>query len=136
MFVVRNIFTQLILLFTVVPLIELYILFRIAQLTSWLWTFILVISTGLAGAWLVKKEGRGILSRIKIELSEGRLPGEELLNGLCVLIGGALLLTPGVVTDVLGFTLVLPGSREFYKRYLKSKFSRFIKGASMDMYFR
>lgn len=132
----RNLFMKLVLLFTTVPLVELYLLFQIAQLTSWLWTFMLVIATGMAGAYLAKSEGKGILGRIQMELSQGRIPGEELVNGLCVLVGGVLLLTPGIITDILGFTLIIPDTRNLYKKYLKRKFADMIRRGNVNIYFR
>ena len=123
----QSIFTKLVLLFTVMPLVELYVLIEIANITSWSHTILLVIGTGILGAYLAKREGRQIISRIQNELSVGHLPGEELINGLCVLIGGALLLTPGILTDIIGFTLIIPVTRIIYKKWLKEKFSNKIQ---------
>ncbi|MTI69690.1 MAG: FxsA family protein [Firmicutes bacterium] len=127
---------KLILLFTITPIVELYILFQLADVTSPLTTVGLVLITGIAGAYLAKSEGRLILSKIKLELNSGRVPGNQLLNGLCVLIGGALLLTPGIITDILGFTLVIPGTREIYKSIIKRKFKRMIEEGNINIYFR
>lgn len=127
---------KLILLFTITPIVELFILIKLSQATS-IWTSIgLVLFTGIAGAYLAKSEGRIILSKIRDELSGGRVPGNQLLNGLCVLVGGALLLTPGLITDILGLSLVLPGTREIYKRLLKRKFSKMIDRGNINIYFR
>lgn len=131
----KNIFGRLVLLFTLVPIIELYILFQIAKYTSWLTTIVLVITTGIAGAYLAKKEGRGILRRINSDLREGRLPGEELVNGLCVLVGGALLLTPGILTDIAGFTLIIPLTRNIFKGYLKNMFRKMIESGNVNVVF-
>ncbi|MTI65659.1 MAG: FxsA family protein [Firmicutes bacterium] len=127
---------KLILLFTITPIVELYILFQLADVTTPLTTVGLVLITGIAGAYLAKSEGRLILSKIKLELNSGRVPGNQLLNGLCVLIGGALLLTPGIITDILGFTLVIPGTREIYKSIIKRKFKRMIEEGNINIYFR
>ncbi|WP_243115087.1 FxsA family protein [Natranaerovirga pectinivora] len=123
----QNIFTKLVLLFTVMPLVELYVLIEIASKTSWGYTILLVITTGIIGAYMAKSEGKQIISRIQNELSTGHLPGEELINGLCVLIGGALLLTPGILTDIIGFTLIIPVTRIIYKRWIREKFSNKIQ---------
>lgn len=129
-----NLFTKLILLFTVVPVIELFILFKLASYTNWLATIGLVILTGIAGAHLAKKEGRQIISEIKYQLSEGNMPGEQMVNGLCVLIGGVLLLTPGILTDAFGFTLLIPVTRSFYKQFIMDKFKKIIERGSFTYY--
>lgn len=130
-----NIFTKLILLFTIVPLFELYLLFKIAKFTSWSSTFLLVISTGVIGAYMAKKEGKQIIIRIQNEIGVGRVPGEELINGLCVLIGGALLLTPGILTDILGFSLIIPFTRLMYKRRIKELLKNMINRGNVNIYY-
>lgn len=130
-----NLFTKLVLLFTVIPFVELYVLIKIAEVTSWGYTILLILITGIAGAYLAKQEGRQIISRIKREISEGRVPGEELINGLCVLIGGALLLTPGIITDALGFSLIIPITRDLYKRWIRVKFKNMINRDSVHIYY-
>ncbi|MGF7060238.1 FxsA family protein [Brassicibacter mesophilus] len=127
---------KLILFFTLTPIVELFILFQIAEVTSAWTTIALVLVTGIAGAYLAKSEGRIIITKIKSELNEGRVPGNQLINGLCVLIGGAFLLTPGILTDIAGFTLVLPGTREIYKAFIKRKFSKMIREGNINIYFR
>jgi len=125
---------KLILLFTIVPIAELLLLIRLAQVTS-IWSTIgLVLFTGIVGAYLAKGQGRLILTKIRIELNEGRMPGEQLINGLCVLIGGALLLTPGIITDAIGFALVIPGTREIFKGYIKRKLQNMIQKGNVYIY--
>jgi len=127
---------KLILLFTVMPVIELFILIEMSKTIN-IWTTIgLVLLTGVAGAYLAKSEGKVIITRIKAELDQGSVPGNQLLNGLCVLIGGALLLTPGLITDILGLSLVFPGTREIYKVFIKKKFSKMIESGNINFYFR
>lgn len=127
---------KLILLFTLVPIIELFILFKLAEITSAWMTIGIVLFTGIAGAYLAKSQGKIVLSKIKNELNQGKLPGNQLLNGLCILIGGALLLTPGIITDVTGFLLVIPITRELYKEYIKRKFKDMIARGNVNIYFR
>ncbi|MBS4537393.1 FxsA family protein [Clostridium sp. D2Q-11] len=126
---------KLILLFTLTPIVELYILFQIAKVTSFSATLLLVLLTGIAGAYLAKSEGKIIITRIKTEINQGRMPGNELINGLCVLIGGAFLLTPGILTDVVGFSLVIPMTRTIFKAYIKSKFESMIKEGQVHFYY-
>ncbi|MGO1370289.1 MAG: FxsA family protein [Senegalia sp. (in: firmicutes)] len=127
---------KLILLFTIIPIVELFLLFKIAEITSGLTTILLVILTGILGAYLAKSEGRLILMRIRTDLNRGQMPANELINGLCVLVGGALLLTPGIITDIIGFSLVIPLTRMAFKRYIKAKFSEKIRSGQVNFYYR
>ncbi len=113
---------RLILLFTIVPLIELALLIEIGQTIGLANTLIIVIVTGIAGASLARSQGFGILQRIQNELQQGQIPGESLLDGVLILAGALLLLTPGLITDVLGLALLLPFSRVFVKTYLINYF--------------
>ncbi|MFZ5966447.1 MAG: FxsA family protein [Bacillota bacterium] len=127
---------KLILLFTTVPLIELAILLKLSDEIGFGYTLALVLVTGVAGAYLAKSQGRQILFQIRYEMQHGNMPGDALINGLCVLIGGAMLLTPGIVTDTLGFILVIPGTREIFKHYLKEKFQRMLQEGNTYFYLR
>jgi UPF0716 protein FxsA len=101
------------LLFVGLPLLELFILVQMGQLVG-LWPTIgLVVLTGSAGAALARLEGLRTLWKIRGELARGRLPGRALFDGLAILVGGALLLTPGILTDLLGFCFLFPPTRRF-----------------------
>ncbi|WP_432666907.1 FxsA family protein [Wukongibacter baidiensis] len=127
---------RLILLFTVTPVVELLLLLELSKITS-IWSTIgLVLVTGVVGAYLAKSQGRLIITKIRMEMNEGRMPGDQLLNGLCVLVGGALLLTPGIITDVVGFTLVIPGTREIFKGIVKKIISKRLQDGSIDIHYR
>ena len=112
-------FARLLVLFVVVPLVELYLLYRIALLTNFPTTVGLVLFTGILGAWLAKQQGLSTLHRIQRSLGEGNVPGDALLDGAMILFASALLLTPGVLTDLFGFSLLFPPCRVIYRRYLK-----------------
>ncbi len=127
---------KIFLLLTLVPIIEVFILFKIAEVTTVWTTIALVIVTGFAGAYLARREGTQILSSIKRELNDGRVPGNQLLNGLCVLIGGILLLTPGLLTDITGFTLVLPVTRQLYIRLIKRWLTNMMQMGSVNIFLR
>ena len=102
-------FLRLLLLFTLVPLVELYVLIRLGGLIGAGPTVLLVLGTGVVGAWLARREGLRSWAAVQAELADGRLPTEELLHGLLVVIAGALLLTPGIFTDAFGLlTLIRP----------------------------
>lgn len=94
---------KLILLFMLMPVLELAVLLKINSYIGLGYTLLIVLTTAVAGAYLTKQQGRGILQNIRFEMGQGRVPGDELINGLCVLIGGVLLLTPGLLTDTAGF---------------------------------
>jgi UPF0716 protein FxsA len=117
-------FTRLALLFVVVPLVELALLIQIGQVVGIVPTVALVLATGLGGAALARREGIRTLSAIQGELSAGRIPGKELLDGAAILFGGALLLTPGVLTDFVGLSLLLPVSRRWFAGRLRKWFDR------------
>jgi UPF0716 protein FxsA len=112
-------FFKLFLIFAVIPLIELGILIKIGTHIGTLNTISLVILTAAVGAYMVRLEGIGVLSRIQQNMQEGQFPAEEMINGAMILVAGALLLTPGVFTDVIGFLMVIPVSRNVIKRLIK-----------------
>ncbi|SHJ54655.1 FxsA family protein [Paramaledivibacter caminithermalis] len=127
---------RLILLFTITPIVELFLLIKLSNITS-VWTTIsIVLATGIIGAYLAKGQGRLIITKIKMELNEGRMPGDQLINGLCVLVGGALLLTPGIITDILGFSLVIPATREVFKDIVKNKLFKMLQSGSINIHYR
>jgi len=112
-------FFKLFLIFAVIPLIELAILIKIGTYIGALNTITLVILTAIIGAYMVRQEGLGVLYRIQKNMNEGQFPADELIDGIMILLAGALLLTPGVFTDVIGFLMVFPVSRNFIRKFIK-----------------
>ncbi|MCH6570101.1 MAG: FxsA family protein [Acidobacteria bacterium] len=108
-------------LFTLVPLLELYLLIRLGTYVGAVDTIAIVIGTGVAGGLLAKSQGLAVLDRMRAELNQGRLPAESLFDGLLILIAGAMLMTPGLLTDGLGLLLLIPWSRQALKSWLKRK---------------
>ncbi len=108
-------------LFTLVPLVELYLLIQLGTYIGAVDTIAMVIGTGVAGGLLAKSQGLAVLDRIRAELNQGRLPAESLFDGLLILIAGAMLITPGLLTDGLGLLLLIPWSRQAFKFWLKRK---------------
>lgn len=108
-------------LFTLVPLLELYLLIRLGTYVGAVDTIAIVIGTGIAGGLLAKSQGLAVLDRMRAELNQGRLPAESLFDGLLILIAGAMLVTPGLLTDGLGLLLLIPWSRQAIKSWLKRK---------------
>ena len=113
---------MLLVLFIVVPIVEIYFLIKLGGLIGGTNTILIIIATAICGAYLVKSEGRGILTKLSKGLSQGIEPTTLLLQGLCVFVGGLLLLTPGFLTDLVGFSVVFPYTRKFYINYLKHYF--------------
>ena len=114
---------RLIILFITIPLVELYLLAVVGRSVGVLPTIMLVILTGAWGAYLAKSQGYSILARIQAETAAGRVPTAELIDGLLVLIGGIVLLTPGLLTDLAGFCLMIPGFRAIIRERVKKKFA-------------
>lgn len=110
---------KFILLATLVPLAELWILIEIGKVIGSVPTILLVLGTALLGAMLLRSQGFHILREIRRELAQGLLPGEKLFDGLCVLIGGLLLVVPGLITDLGGFLLLIPYTRDLFKTLLR-----------------
>jgi len=94
---------RLLLLFIVVPIVELGLLLKLGEWMGALPTLGLIIATGALGAYLARRQGLGVLRRAQAETEAGRLPAGELLEGLLILVAGAVLMTPGVLTDAFGF---------------------------------
>ena len=102
----------------VVPLIEIYVLVQVGQVIGALPTIGLLVLMSLVGAWLLRREGTRTWRAFRTALGSGRVPAKEVADGALVLFGGALLLTPGFATDLLGLALVLPPSRAVFRRAL------------------
>ena len=111
-------FTKILILFVIVPVTELYILIEVGKKIGSLSIIGIIILTGIIGAYLVKSQGFMILRKIQNDLNEGIMPGDSLIQGAIILAGGILLLTPGFVTDIVGFIFLIPVSRNIVKKYL------------------
>jgi UPF0716 protein FxsA len=111
------------LVFLVVPIAELAVVIKVGQWLGVADTLALLILISLVGAWLAKREGIGVWRRIQRQLELGRMPSNELIDGLLILFAGALLLTPGFLTDVLGILLLLPPTRRTIRRVLRRRFA-------------
>lgn len=111
-------FFKLLVLFILTPIIELSLLLEIGKRIGTLPTLGIIVLTGILGAYLVRGQGFMILKRIQNELEKGTLPGDSLMEGAIILAGGILLLTPGLITDALGFISLIPPGRMVIKRFL------------------
>ena len=112
---------RLVLLFTLLPLVELAVLLWIAERTSWWFTVGLVIFTGVLGAALARHQGLRCWRQFRLRLAQGEVPAAELLDGLMILLAAAVLVTPGVITDCLGFLLLVPPLRRQVRRRLAER---------------
>jgi UPF0716 protein FxsA len=117
-------FLRLLLLFTIVPLVELFLLVKLGSVIGLGPTILIVICTGALGAWLARRQGLGVLNRISGDFSAGRLPADALIDGLLILIAGAVLLTPGLITDALGFLLLVPRGRAVIRKAVTERLAR------------
>ena len=111
----------LMLLFTLVPLIELAILIKIGQHMGVAYTIGIVLLTGVAGAYLAKMQGLITLQKIQEDINQGIMPADKLFDGVLILCSGILLLTPGLLTDIIGFMGLIPLTRNLLKRWIKAK---------------
>jgi UPF0716 protein FxsA len=126
-----SLLSRLFLLFVGVPLLELLLLIQVGQWIG-LWPTIgLVVATGVGGAALARLEGIRTLLKIQGELERGALPGNSLMDGLAVLLGGAFLLTPGILTDLVGFSFLVPATRGFLKTRIKKSLERRLETGSI-----
>ena len=107
--------------FVVVPLVELYFIIQVGQVIGAWWTIAILIAVSVAGAWLVKREGRAAWQRFRGALGTARVPAVEVIDGALVLIGGTLLLTPGFLSDIAGLVLVVPPTRALVNRFVRSR---------------
>lgn len=126
---------RLILLFLLTPAIELGLLIQVDQLIGFGPTIGLIIATGLAGSYLARREGLATWRHLNKRLSAGELPGTELADGVIILVAGALLITPGVLTDVIGFLGLLPPSRTLIRKALMKRLKSKMEDGSMQVQF-
>lgn len=117
---------KLLLLLTVVPALELVIVLEVGVRIGTLNTLGLIVLTGVVGAVLAKRQGLSVIRRMRRQAEQGEIPGLALMEGASVLAGGLLLLTPGFLTDILGFSLILPPTRRFIISYVERRVRRWI----------
>ena len=129
-------FIRLLILFTILPLTEIFILLKVGSAIGLLNTVILVVVTATVGALLAKHQGIETWHRIRQQLAMGALPAEELIDGLLILIAAVVLITPGLLTDTFGFLLLIPYSRQWFKRYLRKLFNNRINHGGMWIFRR
>src|SRR4029450_9191615 len=112
----------LVLLFIVVPIVEIYVIIQVGQAIGALWTIALLIADSILGSLLMRSQGRAAWRRFNVALQAGRPPAREVLDGVLVIFGGALLLTPGFISDLLGLLLLVPPTRAIVRAILVRRF--------------
>ncbi len=118
------VFVVLALALLCVPLLELYVIIRVAAGVGTGETILLLVVVSVVGAWMVRRSGLGVLEQIRTRLSRGELPAGELVDGLLILIAGALMLTPGFLTDGVGLLLLFPPTRLVVRSLLVRHFAK------------
>ncbi|MEE8424129.1 MAG: FxsA family protein [Thermodesulfobacteriota bacterium] len=126
-------FAKLLILFIVIPILELALLIKIGTMIGTLNTIALVILTAFIGAYMVRIEGLNILYRFQENLARGTLPAEEIFDGAMVLVAGAFLLTPGIITDIVGFLFVFPSSRRVIKKVIRDFIEKKMSGGHINI---
>lgn len=116
----------ILLLLIIVPATEIGIFILSGKTIGVMPTMMLIVFTGVVGAYLAKKQGLETIQKVQNQLRHGEVPGEALIDGVCILIGGLLLLTPGFITDIVGFLLLVPQTRTVFKKMLEKIFRRWI----------
>ena len=112
------------LLFLLVPVAELYVIYQVGDAIGVLWTFLLLAADSLLGSLLLKSQGRAVWLRFNDNLAQGRMPHREVIDGVLVIFGGAFLITPGFLTDIVGLTLLVPPTRAVVRRFLVRRLGR------------
>ena len=123
---------KLLMLFIVVPATELALLIEVGQQIGTINTLLLIVATGVLGASLAGRQGVGVIRKIQVEMASGHLPGGAIFDGLLILIAGIVLMTPGILTDIVGFLCLIPATR----RAIKAAIIRRMEAAVQEGRFR
>jgi len=127
-------FFKLALLFTILPLVELYLLIEVGKVIGGLSTIALVLVTGAAGAFLARMEGIRTLVRAQETVRAGQMPAEELIDAVLIFIAGGMLITPGILTDGMGLLILFPPTRRYFKIWLRRRFDRAVAKGEFRVY--
>ena len=114
----------LVALFIVVPLAELYVILKVGDAIGAVWTILLLAADSVIGSLLLRAQGRAVWGRFNEALATGRMPHREVMDGVLVIFGGAFLITPGFLTDVVGLLLLIPPTRALVRRVLVRRLGR------------
>lgn len=126
---------RLLILFLVTPVVELALLIQLGEYIGFWPTIGIILLTGLTGSYLAKREGLSVWRRFNERMKIGELPGKELLDGVIILMAGALLITPGVLTDVVGFIGLIPFTRSILRKHVNRRIQKGIERGSLRLGF-
>lgn len=114
----------LVVIFIVVPLAELYVILLVGDAIGVIPTLAILVADSLLGSWLLKSQGRAVWRRFNVAVEEGRVPHSEIIDGVLIIFGGAFLITPGFLTDIVGLLLLIPPSRHAFRRLTRRAIER------------
>lgn len=120
-------------LFILIPAIELWGIIEMGQQIGGFATFGLLLLTGFLGAWFIRVEGRKVWQQVQSQLQSGQMPGHTMLEGLCVLAGGIMLMVPGFLSDLIGLSLLFPLTRPLYRILLYRWLERKVRSGSFTI---
>lgn len=120
-------FGRILLLLLITPIVELALLIQLGDVIGFWPTIAIIVTTALLGSYLLRREGLSVWRRFNERLNRGDLPGTELLDGVIIIVAGALLITPGVLTDVAGFTGLLPLTRKPLRAFVQRRIEAAVK---------
>ncbi len=126
-------FIKIVLLFILVPIVEIVLLFDIGSAIGLNATLLIILLTGFLGAWISRMQGMIVLRQIQTEISQGVMPAAELVGGAIVFAGGILLLTPGIATDLVGFAVMIPFVRHRLQDWILRKFREAIERGNLKI---
>ena len=126
-------FLKLFFAFTLIPVIELYLLIKLGALIGLFNTLLLVILTGVSGAYLARLQGLETMLKVRERLQQGETPAEEMLDAMIIFIAGIVLLTPGLLTDITGLLLLFPATRLRFKIWLRQKLYQWVQNSDVHI---
>jgi UPF0716 protein FxsA len=124
---------RLLLLFTIIPFVELALLIEVGRRIGTGWTLVLIVVTGIVGGLLARSEGLAVWHGLRTEVNAGNVPATHLVDGVLILAGGLLLLTPGILTDAVGFAALIGPSRAALRNWLMRKLAHWIQSGSFTI---
>jgi UPF0716 protein FxsA len=129
-------FPYLVVLFVGLPLLELWALVTLGSRIGWAPTIFLVFITGVVGAGLARSQGIQTLLAIQRDMASGIMPAPRLMDGVMILVAGAMLITPGIITDMAGFLLLVPATRQIIRNYMRIKLEKKLREGSVSFSYR
>ncbi|QDP40842.1 FxsA family protein [Radiobacillus deserti] len=129
-------FKWILLLILIVPALEIGIFVWAGGIVGPWWVVFFIILTGVVGAWLAKQQGTEVLNNARNSMQYGQVPHEEILDGICILLGAAFLVTPGFITDTVGFLLLIPFTRHPMQQGMKRILTRMLQNGTITIFRR